>query len=118
MLGLVLELAKAVTFFLSLASLYWVAVAAFFQPGSRWEDRLLVALVRLAAAGCVCFVSGMLFRWPARSNPDAGQPLTATLPVRLFLWGAAGLSALFAVSWYLVCGAPCLPSIARSCVCR
>jgi hypothetical protein len=105
MLEPVLDLAKALTFFASLASLYWVALAAFFQPGS------------LLIAGCICVVSGLLFRWPAKTNPDAGVPLLATLPVRMFLWGAVGIAVLFGASWYLVCGSPCLPNIAQGCGC-
>jgi hypothetical protein len=101
-----------------LLSLYWTTVSAFFEPGSRWQERLLAALLRLTIAGCVCFASGLIFCWPAKANPDAGQALTATLPVRMFFWGAAAIAALFAVSWYLVCGAPCLPSIVHACVCR
>jgi hypothetical protein len=115
---MMLELGKVLTFFGGMASLYWVALAAFFQPGSQWEDRLGVAAAKLLVAGCICFVSGALFRWPAKTNPDAGQPLLATLPVRMFVWGSALIAVLFTMSWYLVCGAPCMPSIARSCVCR
>jgi len=113
-----LELGKILTFFGGMASLYWAAVAAFFQPGSQWEDRLAVAVGKLLISCLICFASGMLFRWPARTNPDAGQPLFATLPVRMFLWGATGICALFGMSWYLTCNAPCLANIAQDCVCR
>jgi len=95
-----------------------VGVAAFFQPGSWWEDRLWSAVGELLVSCCICFAGGTLFRWPAKGNPDAGVPLTSTLPVRVFFWGAAGIAVLFGASWYLVCGAPCLPNIAQSCVCH
>jgi hypothetical protein len=118
MLEAVLDLGKTLTFFLSLTSLFWAALGAFFQPGSWWQDRLGVAAGKLLISCCICFASGMLFRWPAKTNPDAGQPITSTLPVRMFFWGAAGISVLFGMSWYLVCGAPCLANIAQNCVCR
>jgi hypothetical protein len=117
MLEPVLDIVKALTFFASLASLYWAGLAAFFQPGRRWEERLAVAAGKLVITGCVCCVSGVLFRWPAKTNPDAGVTLLATLPMRMFLWGSVGIAVLFAASWYLVCGTPCLPNIARSCGC-
>jgi hypothetical protein len=93
-------------------------LAAFFRPGSWWEDRLTAALGKLLISCLICLASGVLFRWPARTNPDAGTPLLATLPVRMFLWGATGIAALFGASWYLVCGGPCLANIAQNCVCR
>jgi len=99
-----LELGKAISFFVSILSIYPVAISAFFVPGSRWEERLSMALAKLVIAGCVCFISGLIFSWPARSNPEAGVALTSTLPVRLFFWAAAGGVALFMTSWYLVCG--------------
>ncbi|MGA7157210.1 MAG: hypothetical protein WBY53_10200 [Acidobacteriaceae bacterium] len=101
-----LELAKALTFFASLLSLYWTALTAFFIPGTRWEDRLYLAVAKLAITAFICCFSGLIFRWPSRTNPDANQPLAATLPVRLFLWGAAAITLLFLTSWYLSCGAP------------
>jgi hypothetical protein len=96
-----LELSKTLSFFLSLLSLCPVMVSAFFVPGSHWQERLEMAAFRVAFSACVCFASGLLFTWPSRSNPDAGQPLMSTLPVRVFLWALVGLAILFAVSWYI-----------------
>lgn len=81
-----LELGKAVSFMLSILSLYPVLVSAFFVPGTRWEERLSLAMVRIALAGCVCFLSGMLFCGGERHRRDAGQTLMRTLPVRMFFW--------------------------------
>jgi hypothetical protein len=101
-----LEFGKAFTFLASILSLYWVAINALFIPGSRWEDRLFLALSKLALAAAICLFSGLVFRWPSRLNPDANQPITATLPMRLFFWSTAGIALLFAGSWYLLCAAP------------
>ena len=96
-----LELGKAACFFFCIASLYEAAIHAFFVPGTRWEQRLLLAAFRLAWAAYVCFMSGLVFKLPLRSNPDRDQRLTATLPVRLFIWSSACIVVLFVTSWYL-----------------
>lgn len=113
-----LEISKALSFFASIVSLYWVAICAFFEPGTRWEERLWMALSKLVIAACVCFSSGLLFCWPSSSNPDAEQSLISTLPVRMFFWTTAALVLFFAAFWYLVTGAPCLATISRSCAIR
>jgi len=98
---MVLELGKAACFFLCILSLYGAAIHAFFVPGARWEERILLAGMRLALAAYVCFMSGLVFTLPVRSNPDRGRRLTSTLPVRLFFWSSACIAALFLASWYL-----------------
>jgi hypothetical protein len=99
---MLLELARTLSFVLSILSLYPVLMSAFFEPGSRWDEHLTVILLNCVLAACVCFASGLLFSWPARTNPDAGQSLMSTLPVRLFFWAMAAMAILFALSWYLV----------------
>lgn len=99
-----LELAKAISLLVSILSLYWVAISAFFVPGSQWHDRLWIAGLKLLAAAAICFYSGMIFSWPSRTNPTAFQRLTSTTPVRLFFWALAGIAVLFALSWYLAEG--------------
>lgn len=94
---MLLELGKALSFFMSILSLYALLVSAFFVPGSRWEERLVGSLLRIALAACVCFASGLLFR----STEPGEPPVTRTLPVRLFLWALAGMALLFFLSWYL-----------------
>lgn len=97
---MLLELARPISFFLAMLSLYPVLVNAFFVPGTRWQERLGAALLHVALAGCVCFMSGLLFSRPSAENPD-GELLMATLPVRMFLWAMAGMALLFALSWFL-----------------
>jgi hypothetical protein len=110
-----LELAKAATFFACILSLYWTALTAFFDPGLRWQDRLILALAKLALAAALSLLSGLVFRLPLRSNPDARQPLTSTLPMRLFFWTAPLLLLLFLATWYLTCGAPSFTSHYPAC---
>ena len=97
---MMLELARPLTFFLSMLSLYPVLVAAFFVPGTRWEERLVGALLRIGLAGCMCLMSGLVFSRPSLGNPE-GESLMATLPVRIFIWAMVGMGLLFALSWYL-----------------
>jgi len=97
---MLLDLAKAFSFFGCIMVVYSAAMQTFFLPGSRWEERLAVALLKLALAACVCFLSGMLFTWPTRSNPDRSLALTSTLPVRLFLWSSGAMIVLFFSTWY------------------
>jgi len=98
---MLLDLGRAVTFILSILSLYWVMLSAFFVPGTRWQERLEICLLRVAIAACICCVSGLLFQGRA-PQPRSGRPsLLATPPVRLFFWGIGAISLLFAVSWYL-----------------
>jgi hypothetical protein len=103
-----LELGKALSFFLSILSLYALMASAFFVPGSRWDERLAGSLLRIAVAACVCFASGLLFRQSAAAattpeNPPAPEepPVIQTLPVRLFFWALSGMALLFFLSWYL-----------------
>jgi hypothetical protein len=110
-----LELGKAVAFLLSLLSLYRVAISAFFVPGSHWEERMYLALARLVIAACVCFASGLLFTWPSKTNPNAGEPLMSTLPVRLFFWAVGGMVVFFVAIWYLRCEGPWYGNAPRDC---
>lgn len=96
-----LELAKMIAFLVSILSLYWAAISAFFLPGAGWEERLWMTGFNLLAAAAICFYSGMVFSWPSRTNPTAFQRITATLPVRLFLWATSGIAVFFLLSWYL-----------------
>jgi len=98
---MLLELARALSFFLSVLSLYPVLMSAFFVPGTSWKERLVKALLDVAFAACVCFSSGILFIWPSRTSPQSGQSLLASLPVRLFFLALAGMAILFALSWYM-----------------
>lgn len=98
---MILDIAKASSFFLSIYCLYQVVLNAFFIPGSRWEERLVLALAKIGLAGCVCCLSGLLFAQPWRMNSKPAEHLLATLPVRMYLWTILGVSVLFVLSWYL-----------------
>lgn len=95
------DIGKALSFFLSILSLFPLVVSAFFEPGTHWEDRLSMSLVRIALAGCVCFASGLFFYRPATPGEDPGEPLMQTLPVRMFFWTLLGVAVMFVLSWYL-----------------
>ncbi len=99
-----LELAKAISLLICILSLYWAAISAFFVPGSQWDERPWVALFKLRAAAAICFYSGMVFSWPSKTNPNAFQRLTATMPVRSFFWALGGIALLFLLSWYIAEG--------------
>jgi hypothetical protein len=94
------EAGKALSFMLSILSLYPIIVSAFFVPGTHWEERLSMALLRIALAACVCFASGLLFAYSPRSGGKS-EPLMRTLPVQMFLWTLAGVAVFFVISWYL-----------------
>lgn len=97
---MLLEFGKVLSFFLSILSLYPIVVSAFFVPGTHWEERLSLSLVKVAMAGCICFASGFFFSRPPRPGCP-GEPLMQTLPVRIFLWTVAGVAVFFVLSWYL-----------------
>lgn len=91
---------KALSFMLSILSLYPIMMSAFFVPGTGWVERLSMALAKTAMAACFCFASGLFFAYPP--GPDRkGEPLLGTLPVQMFLWTVAGVAVLFVLSWYL-----------------
>jgi len=98
---MLLELTRALSFFLSMLSLYPVLIGAFFVPGTGWQERLVNSLLHIAFSACICFSSGILFIWPVRFNLQAGRSLLSTLPVRLFFLALAGMAVLFLISWYL-----------------
>jgi len=98
---MLLDLGKAVSLILSILSLYPVMLSAFFVPGTRWEDRLGLVLVKIGFAACVCFASGFLFALHPRPSLRAFSTVFSTLPVRIFFWSMAALCVLFIVSWYL-----------------
>ncbi len=102
---MLLELLRPLSFFLSMLSLYPVMLSAFFVPGTRWEERLSLALLRMVLAACLCFMSGLLYAHPgyrrSREIEETAEPLLSTLPVRLFFWAVCGMTVLFALSWWL-----------------
>jgi len=111
---MLLDLTRAASFFLSIVTLYWVTISAFFVPGASLKDRLFTALLRLALAACASFLSGLFFAWPSRTHRQPHQPLTSTLPVQLFFWALAAIAVLFLSSWYLATY-PCSINISHDC---
>ena len=99
--AMMLDIAKALSFFLSILSLGPVWLSAFFVPGSRMEDRLVLALENIALAGCICFLSGILFARPWRVDTGNGEHLMETLPVKMYLWTVLAVAVLFFLTWYL-----------------
>jgi hypothetical protein len=97
-----LQIAKFFGLAGSILSLCVLFGHAFFIPGSGWDDRLISALATLGLAASVCFASGLLFEIPNRKfDPEPVPPLTRTLPVRLFFWGASLMALMFLLSWFL-----------------
>lgn len=94
---MLLDLGRAISLAFSILSLYALLDSAFFIPATRWEERLMASFARIGLAGCVCLISGILFRY--HTHPEV--PLTRTLPVRLFLWTLFGAAVLFALAWSL-----------------
>jgi hypothetical protein len=97
---MILEIARTFSFFLSILSLYPVVGCAFFIPGTRWDDRMVLALAHIGLAGCICLLSGILFARPWLPDHSA-EHLLATLPLRMFLWTVLAVTVLFILSWYL-----------------
>jgi hypothetical protein len=100
-LRMLLEIARTLSFFVSMLALYPVVAGAFFVPGSYWQDRLILAAARMGLAGCMALVSGILFARPWLYDDGAGRRLMAALPVRIYLWTVLGVAILFLLSWYL-----------------
>ncbi|MGD0629826.1 MAG: hypothetical protein ABR987_10755 [Terracidiphilus sp.] len=102
---MLLEMARPVSFILSMLSLYPVMLSAFFVPGTRWEERLAMALLRVVFAACICFSSGLLYALPEhgqdRTHAQIAEPLLSTLPIRLFCCAMSGMALLFLLSWWL-----------------
>ena len=68
---MLLEMGKALSFFMSILSLYALLTSAFLVPGSHWDERLEGALIKIVLAACICFASGFLFSLSAKPEPPA-----------------------------------------------
>lgn len=109
---MLLDLIKALSFFLDVALLYAVAISAFFVPGSSWEERLDSSLARLALAAAACVFSGLLFQISSHSRTM--RSFLSTLPVLVFFWGLGAITLLFVCGWYLD-SYPCTLAAGRNC---
>ena len=94
---MLLDLGRAISFFLTIFSLLTLFHTAFFMVGTTWEQRLIASITRVALAACIALASGLLFR----HAEHPAVPLSKTLPVRMFLWTLFGVMVLFALAWYL-----------------
>lgn len=97
---MLLDLGKALSFFLSLLSLYPLLFAAFFVPGTQWQARLLLASDKVVLAAFCCFVSGILFSLSEHRHPTlTAREVFATLPVRTYILALGCMGLLFLASW-------------------
>lgn len=104
---MLLELAKPVALLLCLLSLCVVFHTAFLgfedpqmilQPHRALDDRMLDSVLLLALSAGIAVIGGMIFR----EGETAPRPsLAATLPVRVFLWGAGIMPPLFFLARFL-----------------
>ncbi len=92
-----LDLARAISFFITMLSLLALFNTAFFIIGATWKQRLLACITRVALAACISLASGLLFR----HSTHPAVPLSKTLPVRVFLWTLFVVMVFFAAAWYL-----------------
>jgi len=95
---MLVEVAKPLTLFFCILSLYAVFHAALLNPSAGMQDRIPDSLTRLLLAAGISFISGLVFR---AANGTGSVPLTSTLPVQLFCWAAGAMLVLFVVSWYV-----------------
>lgn len=109
-----LDLFKAISFFLDILLLYSVAISAFFAPGSGWLERLDSALGRLALAAAACLLSGLLFSLTSRTGSRSIGSLLTTLPVQLFFWTVGAMILFFVSAWYFD-SYPCTLTASRNC---
>ena len=98
---MLVEIAKPITFVLCILALYALFYAAFLNPSEDLQQRIWDAMGKLAVAGGVSLVSGLLFREELRDRHAASARLAATLPVKMFCWAVGGMLILFFISWYL-----------------
>jgi hypothetical protein len=96
-----LELAKFAALLLSILSLDAVFHAAFLEPGSHFEQRLLPMCEMLMFSAAVCLVSGYIFRsWDWKmGRRDAS--IAGSLPMLIFWWGSGLILLLFFLGWLL-----------------
>lgn len=96
---MLVEIAKPLAFTLCILSLYGMFYAAFLNPATDAEGRILDLLALAALAAAISFTSGLIFR--DASEDGDGNRLISTLPVQLFFWASSTMLVLFLVSWYL-----------------
>jgi hypothetical protein len=95
---LLVELVKPIALVMCLLSLCAVFNAAFLHPATGPDQEIWDVALLLSLSAGIAVSSGMIFR---ESTTDGIEPVTRTLPVRLFCWGVGAMVLLFLASWYL-----------------
>ena len=102
---MLVEVAKPLTLFFCILSWYAVFNTALLDPSADMDQRIYDSIGRLALAAAISLISGLVFRAaahdPHSDASDSDAPLSATLPVQMFLWAAGILVVCFVISWYV-----------------
>jgi hypothetical protein len=96
-----LELAKFASLLLSILSLDALFHAAFLEPASHFEQRLLPALDMLVVSAAICLGGGYIFRAWEQKAGRRDASIAGSLPMLIFWWGAGIIALLFAAAWVL-----------------
>jgi hypothetical protein len=96
-----LELAKFASLLLSILSLDALFHAAFLEPASHFEQRLLPSLDMLALSAAVCLGGGYIFRAWEQKAGRRDASIAGSLPMLIFWWGAGIIGLLFFLAWLL-----------------
>lgn len=94
---MLLDLARALSFFVTILSLLALFDGAFFVVATTWQQRLVVCMMRVLLATGAALASGLLFRHSTHSPVS----LSKTLPMQVFLWTLFSLAVVFVLAWYL-----------------
>ena len=98
---MLLELAKFASLLLSILSLDALFHAAFLEPASHFEQRLLPSLDMLALSAAVCLGGGYIFRAWEQKAGRRDASIAGSLPMLIFWWGAGIIGLLFFLAWIL-----------------
>jgi hypothetical protein len=96
-----LELAKFASLLLSILSLDAVFHAAFLEPASHFEQRLVPGIEMMLLSAAVCLGSGYIFRaWDLKTG-RRDATIAGSLPMLIFWWGSGIIILLFFLGWLL-----------------
>jgi len=96
-----LDLAKFASLLLSILSLDALFHAAFLEPATHFEQRLLPSLDMLVLAAAICLGGGYIFRTSEQKAGHRDATIAGSLPMLIFWWGAGLIALLFALAWML-----------------
>jgi hypothetical protein len=98
---MLLELARFASLLLSILSLDAVFHAAFLEPATHFEQRLVPALGMLCFSAAICLGSGYIFHaWEVKTGRRDGT-VAGSLPMMIFWWGAGLIMLLYFGGWVL-----------------